>query len=124
MKKLIIILFVFFSTICYAQLPNSVKHVEIASEVCDTMVLINKVDLDVINTVFYTDRQKDSLNRINTELLDILNSEINTLKSITETQKYVIDNKEIQITKIEQSYKEVISDLEKQVKSANRKKTF
>ena len=114
----------FVSLVCSAQLPNKVKCVEIASEVADTMILINKPDLDKINTVFYKLEVSDSLNRVNDKLISNLISETNTLKQLSDSQRAIIENQNIQIERISSKNKEVISDLEKQVKIANRKKTF
>lgn len=124
MKRVLSIILLFVSLVCSAQLPNKVKCVEIASEVADTMILINKPDLDKINTVFYKLEVSDSLNRVNDKLISNLISETNTLKQLSDSQRAIIENQNIQIERISSKNKEVISDLEKQVKIANRKKTF
>lgn len=124
MKRILTILFLLLSFICNAQLPNKVKCIEVASEVCDTMILINKPDLDKINTMFYRLEVSDSLNRVNDKLISNLILESNKLKEMSNSQRVIIENQKIQIEHINSSNKDVISDLEKQLKIANRKKTF
>lgn len=124
MKRLITILLLFVSIICSAQLPSEIKHVEIVSEVADTMIVLNKTDLDKINTAFYMLDVYDSLNVVSEEMISTLKVINNNLENVIEQQKYVIDNQEIQIKTINSKNKDVISDLEKQVKRANRWKAF
>lgn len=109
----------FFPFICFAQLPDTVKHVEIASQVADTMILINKPDLDKINTAFYRLDTYEELNRVNEELIADLKIESNNLKEIASKQEIIIENQKIQLVNKDTQYKETISDLEKQVKRAN-----
>lgn len=120
MKRLIAIVFLFISVICSAQLPDEIKHVEIVSEVTDTMIVLNKSDLDKINTAFYMLDVSDSLNVVNEQIISTLKMTNNNLESIIERQKYVISNQETQINTINSKNKDVISDLEKQLKRANR----
>jgi len=125
MKKLIMcIIGLLVSVICFSQLPDSVKHVEIVSEIKDTMLLINKNDADIINTVFYQYNVLDSLNIINEQIILSLNVKNSNLESIVTEQKIILENKDKQLTNIKQQNKEVISDLEKQVKRANTGKTI
>ena len=124
MKRIIILLCLFFSITCYAQLPDSVKHVEIVSEVADTMFLLNKPDIDKINTAFNRLTYADSLNSVNEKIISSINIENAKLENIISEQKIIINNKDIQISNIQEKNKEVISDLEKQVKRANRKKVI
>ena len=121
MKRLIAILLICFSLIANAQLP---KHVEFVSEVADTMVLINKPDLDKINTTFYMFEQLDSLNTINEQLINSLKIQTSKLENIVSEQNQVISNKDTQIDYITKQNKEIVSDLEKQVKRANSKTAF
>ena len=124
MRRLIAIVFLFISVICSAQLPDEIKHIEIVSEVTDTMVVLNKSDLDKINTAFYMLDVSDSLNVVNEQIISTLKMTNNNLESIIERQKYVISNQETQINTINSKNKDVISDLEKQLKRANRWKVF
>ena len=125
MKNLICSIIILFSSfICFGQLPTEVKHVEIVSEIKDTMILLNKPDVDKINTVFYRLDYADSLNIVNEAIITSLNVENSKLENIISEQKLVLTNKDIQINNIKEKDKEVISNLEKQVKRANRKNIF
>ena len=46
MKKLLIIIFSLISVNCFCQSLDSIKHIEIISEIRDSMALINKDDID------------------------------------------------------------------------------
>ena len=124
MKRIITILLLFLSLNVFAQLPNTIKCVEIASEVADTMILINKPDLDKINTTFYLLDVADSLNSVNEEIISNLTLQTNTLKDLANSQIAIIENQNIQIEHIKSVNQDVISDLEKQVKRANNQKSF
>lgn len=120
MKRLIaaiIGLFFFWTTL--AQLPPEVKYVEIVSEIEDTMALLNKPDLDKINTTFYRLDCADSLNIINEKIISALNDENSKLDSIANSYKTIVANKDTQIENIKTENQEVISDFEKQIKRAN-----
>lgn len=120
MKKLIITVIGIFSFwLSLAQLPPEVKYVEIVSEISDTMALLNKLDLDKINTAFYRLDCADSLNVINEQIINTLNKENSKLDSIANSYKTIIINKDTQIENIKTENKEVISDFEKQIKRAN-----
>ncbi len=120
MRKLICLLLIFLPLIGFAQLPDKVKHVEIASEVVDTMIMINKSDLDKINTAFYRLEVSDSLNVVNDRLIEDLTLTSDKLKDMVESQRIIIENKDILIERINSNNQEVVSDLEKQLKRANR----
>ena len=120
MKKIItFITCLFISFTCFAQLPDSVKHVEIVSEIQDTMILINKLDADVVNTLFYRNEILDSLNNVNENIIRAIKLENSKLEKIIAEQSIVINNKDEQLVNIQLKDKEVISDLEKQIKRAN-----
>ena len=64
MKKLITILFLFFSILGYSQTIEGVKHIEIVSEIQDTMALLNISSLkdDIIKDKdLLIDETKDAL---------------------------------------------------------------
>ena len=120
MKRIItFIISLLIPIICFSQLPDSVKHVEIVSEIQDTMLLINKPDADIINTVFYRYNILDSLNVVNETIISKLSDKNEKLESIVSEQDTILTNKDIQISNIQQQNKEVISNLEKQVNRAN-----
>ncbi len=124
MRKLICLFLILLPLIGFAQLPDKVKHVEIASEVVDTMILINKPDLDKINTAFYRLDIADSLNVINDRIIDDLTITNDKLKDVIESQRIIIDNKDILLDRLRSEKNDAITDLEKQIKRANRRVTF
>lgn len=119
MKKIITIICLFFSTIMYAQ-----EHIERISEIADTMVLLNKADIDIINTAFNRLEYSDSLNVINEGIIENLTSENKKLENIVSEQSIILINKDTQIENAKKRNQEAISNLERQIKIANRKKTF
>lgn len=88
------------------------------------MALLNKKDIDKINTVFFRLECADSLNKINEKIISNLNTSNLKLENIISEQKLILDNKDVQISQIKEQSLDVISDLEKQVKRSNAKKTF
>lgn len=119
MKKIILFICLFVGLDLCAQIPDSVKHIEIISEISDTMFLLNKPDVDIINTTFYKLDCADSLNAVNDAIIAGMSAENLKLESVISEQKSVLQNKDLQITNIQETNKEVISNLEKQVKRAN-----
>ena len=120
MKKLIVFLLLFLSIIGYSQ----VRHYEYVSEIEDTMVVINKTDLDKINTAFYRVGVLDSLNIVNEIIISELNNKVKTISEIVDSQEIILKNKDEQINNIQLKNKEILSDLEGQLKRTNRKKVF
>lgn len=124
MKRFLTILFLILSFNCFAQLPEKVQHIEIVSEVADTMLLINKPDLDKINTAFYLLDVSDSLNVVNEQIINNLKVQSSKLENIINEQNAVIANKDIQLEIIEKQNKEIVSDLQKQINKTRTKKLF
>lgn len=121
MRRLLTILFLILSFNCFAQLPDKVQHIEIVSELADTMALVNKVDLDKINTTFYLLDISDSLNVVNEQIIDNLKLQNNKLESIIQEQEALITNKDTQLENLKMQNKEIVSNLQKQVNRANTK---
>ena len=67
MRKILIILFLMFGIQCFSQ-----THVEYVSEPTDSMALINKQDIDVINNVFRERNVLDSLRKIDAKIIETL----------------------------------------------------
>lgn len=100
------------------------EHIERISEIADTMVLLNKADIDIINTAFNRLEYSDSLNIINEGIIENLTSENKKLENIVSEQSIILINKDTQIENAKKRNQEAISNLERQIKIANRKKTF
>lgn len=114
---------VFFPFILQGQTKNElhskIKHVEIISEVEDTMALINKTDINKINKVFYEKECLDSLRVIDSCIIENHIELKKIADSIALVQVNTINNQDVIISQ----YKEIIesnnveiSDLEKKAK--------
>lgn len=122
MKKLWIILIVsLFSLSSYAQ------HIELISEPTDSMALISKEDIDIINNVFSERNILDSLNTIND--LIICNLELVRLQhiNIIKDQKIIIQNDSLIINKQQLLLNErdkILQKYQKDIKNQKTQKTI
>ena len=126
MKKLIITLFsaLVFSFTCYSQLPSEIKHIEIISEVRDTMALINKDDVNQINTIFYRQSVLDSLNIINEEIIKEQKTKIVGLNNIIIEKDKIIDTNNLKIESLISSEKESEELYLNQIKKEKNRTVF
>jgi hypothetical protein len=112
MRKIIIVLLL-LSNYCLAQ-----SNVEYISEKCDSMALIDKHDIDVINNVFSQRNQLRRLNHINTEIITKLEVKTVVLDSIISKQKLIIQNNQLMQAELKNNYdklyKKYNSDLKKE----------
>lgn len=67
-------------------------HLEYISEPADSMALINKEDIDIINNVFNERRVLDSLHNINEQIISALEQEHVVKDSIIVNQNIIIEN--------------------------------
>ena len=122
MKKLWIILIVsLFSISSYAQ------HIELISEPTDSMALISKEDIDVINNVFNERNILDSLNTINDSIIN--NLELVRLQhlNIIKDQKVIIQNDSLIIDRQELLLNErekILQKYQKDIKNQKTQKTI
>jgi len=121
-KKLLIIIFSLISVNCFCQSLDSIKHIEIISEIRDSMALINKEDVDKINNTFYELEVADSLNHVNDSIINLLVVQNNKLDSIMRHQKIVIENNDIIKTQIIADHTSEIDMYKKELKRSNNKK--
>lgn len=126
MKKLIITLFsaLVFSFTCYSQLPSEIKHIEIISEVRDTMALINKDDVNQINTIFYRQSVLDSLNIINEKIIKEQKTKIVGLNNIIIEKDKIIDTNNLKIESLISSEKESEELYLNQIKKEKNRTVF
>ncbi len=106
---------------------NNIKHLELISEISDSMALINKKDIDVINNTFYKYKILDSLNNINDTIIKDLKLIINDKDSIIYYQKDMIHNDTLikdKLTKIIDNNDKIINSQEKELKKERNKKNF
>lgn len=123
MKKLLIVLICNLLTLSgFCQSLDSIKHIEIVSEIRDSMALINKDDIDVINRTFYELEISDSLNQINDSIINQLVIQNHKLDSIMQSQQVIILNDQIIQSKLTLDHKNEIDRYKKELKRTNNKK--
>lgn len=118
MKKLWIILIIsLFSVSSFAQ------HIELISEPTDSMALISKEDIDIVNNVFNERNILDSLNVINDSIISNLIIMRDYYLNIIQNQKVIIKNDSL----IKIKYKFLIEErdaiLQKYQKDIKKQKT-
>ena len=106
-------------------LHKRVKHVEVISEIQDTMALINKDDINKINKVFYERNVLDSLRVVDSCIIENQNKLKQLTDSIVATQINTIENQSSIIeqyeTVISESNSEIVELEKKQKKDKNSK---
>ena len=122
MKKLITILFLFFSILGYSQTIEGVKHIEIVSEIQDTMALLNKKDIDKINQVFFEREKLDSLNRANEELISLYQAKCLSLLNIGCLTYDIIKDKDFLIDETKDALEAKYEDQKLETKKMRNKK--
>lgn len=122
MKKILIILFSLISFAGFSQSLDSIKHIEIISEIQDSMALINKTDIDKINQVFHELEFADSLNQINDSIINNLLIENEYLDSIALNQKAIILNQEKIHNQLILNHFNEITFYKKELRKSNVKK--
>ena len=127
-RNILVIILLSFSQILWGQsdsLHKRVKHVEIISEIQDTMALINKDDINKINKVFYERNVLDSLRVVDSCIIENQNKLKQLTDSIVVTQINTIENQSSIIeqyeTVISESNSEIVELEKKQKKDKNSK---
>lgn len=98
MKKIILFFVLFVSIQGYGQVIDGVKHIEIVSEICDTMALINKNDVDKINRTYFEKNRLDSLNKINEDIIRLYEKKYLSLSNISDIKDDIIKDKDLLIS--------------------------
>ena len=119
--KWIISLLLFISINSFAQ---EIKHIEIVSEVQDSMALLNRKDIDSINKMFHECAILDSLNVVNEKIISNLIEKNSVLDSILSEQRAVIVNDSIIMCQNKLSYEEEINYYKKEVRKQSNRKIF
>lgn len=117
MRKTLIVIFL---VICF--IGKSQTHVEYVSEPTDSMALINKKDIDVINNVFNERNVLDSLHNINEQLLSNMELELKIQDSIISNQILIISNSNQIIADLEDQNLQNIEKYTKDLKKEKNKK--
>lgn len=122
MKRiLLIIIFSLFGLSVYGQ------HIELVSNVTDSMALVSKEDIDIINNVFYERNILDSLNIVNEEIIRNLNLTSIELHKIIANQKVIIQNDSLIKDKYQlllDEREKIIQKYQKDIKSQKTQKTI
>ena len=115
-KTLILFLILIYST-SFAQ-----THLVYISEKADSMALINKSDIDVINNVFNERNTLDSLRVLDEQIISKLENEIEIQDSLITKQIVIIENDKILIDELEFRNEQTIMAYNKELKTEKRKK--
>ena len=97
-------------------------HLEYISEPSDSMAVINKEDIDLINGVFNERNVLDSLYNLNEQIISNLEIEISIQDSIIINQNQAIKNDEVIISELETRNNQNIEMYSKELKKEKRKK--
>ena len=92
MYKIITFILLFFSVSAYGQFLSGVKHVEIISEIKDSMVLLNKPDVDKINKTYFEKNKLDSLNVCYEKTILLLEQKIQLQDSLLVNHEFLLNN--------------------------------
>lgn len=123
MKQLILFLLLFLLVVpMYGQVIEGVKHIEIVSEIQDTMALLNKKDIDKINQVFFEREKLDSLNRVNEELISLYQAKCLSLLNISSLKDDIIKDKDLLIDETKTSLEAKYEDQKLETKKMRNKK--
>lgn len=108
-----------------AQSLDSLKHIVIVTELQDTMALINKQDINIINQTFYERDILDSLNSVNDSLIRKLRLVSIEQDNIINKQKVIIQNDSLIKDEFEQLLElknQIIQENQKAIKSQKNQK--
>lgn len=123
MKQLILFLLLFLLVVpMYGQVIEGVKHIEIVSEIQDTMALLNKKDIDKINQVFFEREKLDSLNRANEELISLYQAKCLSLLNISSLKDDIIKDKDLLIDETKDALEVKYEDQKLETKKMRNKK--
>ena len=112
----------FCTTVAYGQFLPGVKHIEVISEIEDSMVLLNKPDIDKINKTYFEKSKLDSLNVYNEQTINLLENKIFVQDSIINNQKLLLYNEVTINTHLRKNLEDNTTQYEKQLKDEKFKK--
>lgn len=122
MKQLILFLLLLLTIPIYGQVIEGVKHIEIVSEIQDTMALLNKPDIDKINWVFFERNKLDSLNKVNEELVMAYQAKCLQLLQISDLKDGIIKDKDFLINETKDALEAKYEDQKLETKKMKNKK--
>ena len=97
-------------------------HIEYISEPTDSMALVSKKDVDIINRVFYDREVLDSLLNISEQTIRVLEKQNKVQSNIISNQKLIIENKDIVIKELEAKIESNVRYYSKELKEEKIKK--
>ena len=92
MRRFIIFILLFCSVNMFGQFLPGVKHIEIVSELQDSMILLNKPDVDKINRMYFEKEKLDSINTYNEKIMELLEEKIHIQDSIIINNNVLLNN--------------------------------
>lgn len=117
MRKILLVLSLMVGFNCFAQ-----THLEYISEPTDSMALISKQDIDIINNVFEERNVLDSLHNINEQIISSLEINNRVQNTVLENQARMIKNKDEIIEELEMRNKNSVQYYSKELKKEKNKK--
>lgn len=117
MRKILLVLSLMVGFNCFAQ-----THVEYISEPTDSMALISKQDIDIINNVFEERNVLDSLYNINEQIISNLEINNRVQNTVLENQAVMIKNKDEIIKELEMRNENSVQYYSKELKKEKNKK--
>lgn len=108
--------------VTYDQIIETVKHIEVISELTDTMALINKVDIDTINCKFQDWIRIDSLKTVQEEITNLLQTQCSSLINITNLQDDIIKNKDNILGNVNDKNEALLTKKETQYQDMKKRK--
>lgn len=117
MRKILLILSLIIGFDCFAQ-----THVVYISEPSDSMALISKQDIDIINNIFKEKNILDSLHNINEQIISNLEINNKIQNDVLENQAMIIKNKDEIIEELEMRNANNVQYYSKELKKERNKK--
>lgn len=117
MQKILIVIGLMVGFNCFAQ-----THIEYISEPTDSMALISKQDIDVINNIFSEKNMLDSLCNINEQLISKLELHNRVQSDVLKRQAQMISNQTLLIKELERRNKNSVQYYAKELKKEKTKK--
>ena len=124
MRKLIFILFAFWCFSCFGQDLTRIKHIELISEVKDTMIMINKEDADKINKTYFLKNQLDTINCLNEKIISELKVKSLKQENIIKEQQEIVDNYKKIVKEQKDQNEKLIKDYDNFLKKSQRRKAI
>lgn len=106
----------------FSQSLDSIKHIELISEIQDSMALINKSDINKINQTFHELECANALNEINDSIINTLVIQTHYLDSILQNQQVIIENEKLINDQLVLDHSAEINHYEKELRQSKNKK--